>query len=80
MLNNLGPSFKTYLTVVNDRMRTKETHDDDETLFKAIEEEEARMKAEHKASANFTASKSQTGTQDEEKKREGNRVQGMAQV
>lgn len=68
MLNNLGPSFKTYFTVVNDRMRTKETIGGDETLFKAIEEEEARMKAEQKASANFAAAKSQSRTQDKEKK------------
>lgn len=68
MLNNLGPSFKTYLTVVNDRMRTKETLDDDETLFKAIEEEETRMKAEQKAFEKFASAKDQSKTQDKEKK------------
>ena len=60
MLNNLGPAFKTYLTVVNDRMRTDEKLEDNETLFKAIEEEETRMKAEQKASANFAAAKSRS--------------------
>ena len=58
MLNNLGPTFKTYLTVVNDRMRKDEHLEEDETLFKAIEEEETRIKAESKASANFAATKS----------------------
>lgn len=59
MLNNLGPAFKTYLTVVNDRMRTDEKLEDDEILFKAIEEEETRMKADQKASANFASTRSQ---------------------
>ena len=58
MLNNLGPAFKTYLTVVNDRMRKDEKLEEDEVLFKAIEEEETRIKAEHKASANFASTKS----------------------
>lgn len=68
MLNNLGPSFKTYLTVVNNRMRTDEKLEDDEVLFKAIEEEETRMKAEQKATANFAAAKSKTRTSTKEKK------------
>ena len=68
MLNNLGPAFKTYLTVVNDRMRTNERLEDNETLFKAIEEEETRMKAEQKASANFAKSKSQGGSKETKKK------------
>ena len=40
MLNNLGLAFKTYLTVVNDRMQKDEKLEEDEVLFKAIEEEE----------------------------------------
>ena len=63
MLNNLGPAFKTYLTVVNDRMRKDEQLEEDEVLFKAIEEEETRIKAESKASANFAATKSHSKPQ-----------------
>ena len=58
MLNNLSPAFKTYLTVVNDRIRKDEKLKEDEVLFKTIEEEETRIKAEHKASANFASKKS----------------------
>ena len=58
MLNNLGHAFKTYLTVVNDRMRKDEKLEEDEVFFKAIEEEETRIKAEHKTSANFASTKS----------------------
>ena len=57
MLNNLGPSFKTYLIVVNDRMWTNEKLEDDEILFKAIEEEETRTKTEQKASANCASAR-----------------------
>ena len=63
MLNNFDPSFKTYLTVVNDQMQTNKKLEDDEILFKAIKEEETRMKAEQKASANFASAKSQSRTQ-----------------
>lgn len=45
----------TYLTVVNDRMRKHEKLEDNEILFNTIEEEETRMKAEQKASANFAS-------------------------
>lgn len=58
MLNNLGPAFKTYLTVVNDRMRKDKKLEEDEALFKAIEEEETRIVTEQKASANFATTKS----------------------
>ena len=58
MLNNLGPAFKTYLTVVNDRMRKDEKLEEDEILFKAIEEEETRIVTEQKAIANFATTKS----------------------
>ena len=58
MLNNLGPAFKTYLTVVNNRMRKAEKLEEDEVWFKAIEEEETCIKAEHKASTNFASTKS----------------------
>ena len=78
MLNNLGPSFKTYLTVVNDRMRAKEMLDDDETLFKAIEEEETRMKAEQKAFAKFASAKSQSKTQNKEKEKRRNPRTGLS--
>lgn len=40
MFNNLGPEFKTYLTVVNDRMQKDKKLEKDKVLFKAIEEKE----------------------------------------
>ena len=58
MLNNLGPAFKTYLTVINDQMRKDEKLEEDEILFKAIEEEETRIVTKQKASANFATTKS----------------------
>lgn len=58
MLNNLGPAFKTYLTVVNDWMRKDKKLEENEALFKAIEEEETRIVTEQKASANFASTKS----------------------
>ncbi len=58
MLNNLGPVFKTYLTVVNDRIRRDKKLEEDGVIFRAIEEEETRIKADHRASANFTSTKS----------------------
>ena len=39
-------AFKTYLTVVNDRMWKDEKLEEDEAPFKAIEEEEITMVAE----------------------------------
>ena len=57
--NNLGTSFKTYLTVVNDRMRTNKELEDLETLFKVIEEDQTRMKAGQRACADFASAKSQ---------------------
>lgn len=39
MLNNLGLAFKTYFTVVNNQMQKVKKLEEDETLFKAIEEE-----------------------------------------
>ena len=57
MLNKLGPAFKTYLTVVNNRMQKDEQLQEDETLFKAIEEEKTRIKAKSKASVNFATIK-----------------------
>ena len=68
MLNNLGPSFKTYLTVVNNCMQTDEKLEDDKVLFKAIKEEETCMKAEQKAIANFAAAKSKTRPSAKKKK------------
>lgn len=39
-------------------MRKDKKLEDDEVIFKAIEEEETRIKAKHKASANFASTKS----------------------
>ena len=58
ILNNLGPACKTYFTVVNDRMRKDERLEEDDVLFKAIEEEETSIKVDHLASANFFSTKS----------------------
>ncbi len=58
LLNNLWPAFKTYLTVVNDRMRKDEKLKEDDVLFKAIEEEKTRIKADHRASVNLVSTKS----------------------
>ena len=57
MLNNLGTAFKTYLTVINDRMQKDEKLKKNKVLFKAIEEEKTRIKAKHKASAIFALTK-----------------------
>lgn len=53
ILNNLGPIFKIYLTIVIDKMQKDEKLEEDKVLFKVIEEEETCIKAKHKASANF---------------------------
>ncbi len=58
MLNNLVPAFKTYLTVVNDRIRNNKKLEEDDDLFKAIEDEETPIKADHRASVNFASTKS----------------------
>ncbi len=58
ILNHLGPAFKTYLTVVNDQMRKDKKLEKDDILFKAIEEEETRIKADHRGSAKFASTKS----------------------
>lgn len=58
ILNNLGLVFKIYLTIVNNQMQKNKKLEEDEVLFKAIEEEKTCFKAEHKTSANFTLTKS----------------------
>ena len=59
-INNLGPVFNIYLIVVNDWMLKNKQLEEDEVLFKAIEEEETYIKAEYKASANFATTKFNT--------------------
>lgn len=56
MLNNLGRAFKTYLIVVNDRMQKDKKLEEDEALFKAIEEEDIRIVTEQKASVQSSPS------------------------
>ncbi len=58
ILNNLGPGFKTYLTVVNDRMRKDKKLRKDDVLFKPLEEEETCIKVDYRASADFASTKS----------------------
>ncbi len=71
MLNNLGQTFKTYLTIVNDQVRKEEMLGENDDLLKVIEEEGTRIKADHRASANFASTKSsakpQRGTTKEKK-------------
>lgn len=57
-MNNFGPAFKIYLTVVKNSMQKVKQFAEDKILFKVIEEKETRIKAEDKASANFAATKS----------------------
>ena len=63
ILNNLGPAFKIYLTVVNNRMQKDEQLEEDRVLFKVIMEKETRIKVESKASANFATKKSYSKSQ-----------------
>ncbi len=58
MLNNLGRLFKTYLKVVNDRMRKDKKLEKNDVLFKAIEEEKTCIKVDYKASASIASTKS----------------------
>ena len=39
MLNNLRLAFKTYFTIVNDRIGKDANPDDDKTILKAVQEE-----------------------------------------
>lgn len=58
MLNNLGPAFKTYLTVVNNRIQKDKKLEENKALFKVIEEKETRIVIEQKVSVNFVMIKS----------------------
>lgn len=58
MFNNLGLVFKIYLTIINNQIQKNKKLEENEVLFKAIEEEETCIKTKHKASANFTSTKS----------------------
>ncbi len=51
MLNNLGPAFKTYLTVVNSYIRKDKN-------LKTIKEVEFQIPAEQKSNFNFVTTKS----------------------
>ncbi len=76
-LNNLRHEFKTYLTVDNDRMQNVGKLGGDNVLFKAIQEEETRIKADPKASANFASTKSNTKPQDGAAKRKKSLLSGL---
>ena len=69
MLNNLSPTFKTYLTIVNNCRQKVEQFEEDEILFKAIEEEETYIKTVSKASVNFATIKSHSKPQGQAQKR-----------
>lgn len=64
MLNNLGPAFKTYLTVINNRMQTDQKLEKNKVLFKAIKEEDSHIKAKYKAFTNFAIIKSNAKSQE----------------
>lgn len=57
MLNNLGPVFITYLTVVNNQMSKDKKLKEDKRLFKLIQEEETQIVIEQNTSANFAMKK-----------------------
>ncbi len=58
MLNNLRPSLKTCLTIINDPIPKNTKLAKDQTIFKTVKEKNTLMKADQKASANFAAIKS----------------------
>ena len=58
MLNKLMLSFKVHLTVINKWMQNDKKLEEDDVLFKAIEEEETRIKVDHRASENFASTES----------------------
>ncbi len=58
MLNNLRPRFKTYLTIVQNRIHKDIKLDDNKTIFEAVNEEQTWTKADQKCFANFTTIKS----------------------
>ena len=60
MLNNLGPAFKIYLTVVNGWMEKYEKLEKNKVLFETIEEQKTCIKIEYKIFANFASIKSNT--------------------
>ena len=43
IINSLGPTFETYVTVLNEKARTEKTLPDLDTLLKSLEEEEIRL-------------------------------------
>ncbi len=58
MFNNLGQAFKTYLIIVNDRIRNNKQLDENEKLFKAIQKEKTWIISERKASVHLVTTKS----------------------
>lgn len=64
MFNNFRPAFETYFTVVNNWMQKDEKLEEDEILFKVIEEKKTHIKAKYKAFVNFTMIKSNAQSQE----------------
>lgn len=58
ILNNLGPIFKIYLTVINNQMQKNRKLEENKVLFKAIEEEKTQIVTKQKTNANFVTIKS----------------------
>lgn len=52
--------FKTYLTIAKNQIQKDKQLEEDEVLFKAIEEEKTHIKAKYKNSANFGSIKLNT--------------------
>lgn len=57
IFNNFSFAFKTYFTIVNNRMQKNEKLEEDKVLFKAIEEIKTCIKAKHKTSTKFCLDK-----------------------
>lgn len=57
MLNNLSPTFKIYLIIINNQMQKDKKLEEDKVLFNIIEKEKTYIKAKYKAFANFALTK-----------------------
>ncbi len=63
ILNNLGPVFQTYQTIIKNKVRTVKKLEENQVFFKAIEEEKTQIKAKKKSPSNFAPTKSNTKPQ-----------------
>ncbi len=80
LLNGLGSSFSTYLTILNEQARREENFPGLDELLKNLEDEESRMRQDPTVTANVLntkakrmAKKTSSGTNTEESKEKCNR-------